>query len=580
MLKTVEFDKTLAKADYKEQQKELIARLVVLQQQAKQAGLPIVMLVEGWGSAGKGSRISDLVVNLDPRLFSVHTTEDPVGYENRLPFMARFWSRLGAHGHMTIFDQAYYDAMARKVVDMLEKTVSPLQKRATKEQLEALITKEIGPYEQSAQSFENQLINDGYLIVKFFIHISQEEQRRRFVDLLLDPDTSWRVDQEDLRQFQRYEDYYHVYDHLLSRMQNERAPWVLVPGHDRQVANLLILRTLVEKIDVALAKKAELAAQRAHQAELDKAELNIARLELNEVLRKNGLPDLDHPLEYARLTHSGGCGAERFKDKELVRAQKQFSACRIGSVKDLASKHKLVKVKSLDDVTHDKVMGDSYKKELKREKNRLRALQQTIYRQRIPLVMVYEGWDAAGKGGNIKRVASALDARSYMVHPVGSPTPDELAHPFLWRFWTKLPRTGHIAIFDRSWYGRVMVERIEGFARPDEWQRAFDEINDFEADLVKAGALLVKFWVDVSDREQLRRFDDRANTPEKQWKLTDEDWRNRSKNRLYRECVNDMLRLTSTKHAPWHIIESDDKQYARVKALRILNETLEARLNE
>ena len=194
------------------------------------------------------------------------------------------------------------------------------------------------------------------------------------------------------------------------------------------------------------------------------------------------------------------------------------------------------------------------------------------------MLVALEGWDAAGKGGAIKRIARALDARGYRVVPSSSPTWDEKHHPFLWRYWTNLPRTGHVAIYDRTWYGRVLVERVEGFATQAEWQRAYDEINEFEWELQQWGAILVKFWVDVSSDEQLARFKARQADPAKRYKITDEDWRNREKSDLYHVCIDDMLRLTSTEYAPWQIIESDCKYYARVKALKAVNAAVEKRL--
>ena len=201
-----------------------------------------------------------------------------------------------------------------------------------------------------------------------------------------------------------------------------------------------------------------------------------------------------------------------------------------------------------------------------------------MYQQRIPLMIMYEGWDAAGKGGAIKRVAQALDARAYHIFPSPAPTPQELAHPHLWRYWTRLPKAGHVGIYDRSWYGRVLVERIEGFATAQEWERAYDEINAFERDLVDWGAILVKFWVELHPDEQLRRFEERQANPAKQWKITPDDWRNREKNPQYYQAVQDMFRLTSTTYAPWTLLESDDKLYARIKSLRTINEALENRL--
>ena len=206
---------------------------------------------------------------------------------------------------------------------------------------------------------------------------------------------------------------------------------------------------------------------------------------------------------------------------------------------------------------------------------KLGELHNRLYRKRIPLIIAYEGWDAAGKGGNIKRITGALDPRGFEVHPIASPEPKEKARHYLWRFWTRLPKTGHIAIFDRTWYGRVMVERIEGFCGTNDWQRAYNEINEFEKELVDWGAVVIKFWVQIDKDTQLARFKERENTPEKRWKITDEDWRNREKWEEYESAIDEMMQKTSTAYAPWHVLESVDKKYARIKALKIVIEELE-----
>ena len=218
---------------------------------------------------------------------------------------------------------------------------------------------------------------------------------------------------------------------------------------------------------------------------------------------------------------------------------------------------------------------EEYRLELKSLQTRLGELHNRLYRKRIPVIITYEGWDAAGKGGNIKRVAGALDPRGYEVHPIASPEPHEKARHYLWRFWTRLPKNGHIAIFDRTWYGRVMVERLEGFCSENDWKRAYNEINEFEKELHDWGAVIIKFWVQIDKDTQLERFNERQNNPEKQWKITDEDWRNREKWDLYESAVDEMLKKTSTVFAPWHILESTDKKYARIKALKIIVEELE-----
>ena len=236
----------------------------------------------------------------------------------------------------------------------------------------------------------------------------------------------------------------------------------------------------------------------------------------------------------------------------------------------------LAKMPKLAEIDLNKEMEESeYKEELDRLQSHLKELHNRLYRKKVPVVIVYEGWDAAGKGGNIKRITEALDPRGFEVHPIASPEPHEKARHYLWRFWTKIPKTGHIAIFDRSWYGRVMVERLEGFCSENDWKRAYNEMNEFEKELHDWGAVIIKFWVQIDKDTQLERFTLRQNTPEKQWKITDEDWRNREKWDAYEVAVNEMIQKTSTTYAPWHILESVDKKYARIKALKIVIEELE-----
>ncbi|MBI5243760.1 MAG: polyphosphate:AMP phosphotransferase [Elusimicrobia bacterium] len=199
---------------------------------------------------------------------------------------------------------------------------------------------------------------------------------------------------------------------------------------------------------------------------------------------------------------------------------------------------------------------------------RLSELQNFSYLNRVPVIIVFEGMDAAGKGGAIRRLASALDPRGYRVVPVSAPDGEEKAHHYLWRFWRELPKAGHWTIFDRSWYGRVLVERVEGFSRPEQWGRAYAEIRDFETQLIGSGAVLIKFWLQIGLKEQLKRFQEREKTEHKRYKITQEDWRNREKYPLYRDAIADMLLQTSTSEAPWTLIEANDKLWARAKVLR------------
>jgi polyphosphate kinase 2 (PPK2 family) len=223
---------------------------------------------------------------------------------------------------------------------------------------------------------------------------------------------------------------------------------------------------------------------------------------------------------------------------------------------------------------------EEYLTNLIRYQIQLRELAYQLYVRQMSLVVVYEGWDAAGKGGNIKRVTEKLDPRGYEVFSIAAPKGEDATHHYLWRFWRRLlpPDEKQILIFDRSWYGRVMVERVEGFATEPEWKRAYREINEFERQLVDAGMIIGKFWIHISSDEQLRRFEQRRNTPYKSWKLTDEDWRNRQKWDAYEAAVEEMLVKTSTLTAPWTVVEGNDKWFARIKTLQTLVHLLSDKL--
>ncbi|MBW4622095.1 MAG: polyphosphate:AMP phosphotransferase [Cyanosarcina radialis HA8281-LM2] len=221
---------------------------------------------------------------------------------------------------------------------------------------------------------------------------------------------------------------------------------------------------------------------------------------------------------------------------------------------------------------------DEYKEQLKTEQVKLLKLQMDIHKHQIPVVVVFEGWDAAGKGGAIKRLTDVLDPRSYFVHPFSAPTDEEKAHHYLWRFWRQLPKAGTIGICDRSWYGRVLVERVEGLATEAEWRRADREINEFEAQLTSAGYVLVKLWLHISPDVQLQRFQERENDLFKRYKLTDEDWRNREKWDFYEVAINQAIERTSTPTAPWTIIPGNDKYYARVKVIETVTEAIKDNL--
>jgi polyphosphate:AMP phosphotransferase len=268
--------------------------------------------------------------------------------------------------------------------------------------------------------------------------------------------------------------------------------------------------------------------------------------------------------------------ATTIRDAMRKRLGEKVAAPPRTNVKPFESAGHLTILERLD--MSQKLGRESFGEAIEKWQGRLNVLHRKAQKEGIATILVFEGWDAAGKGGVIRRLTAALDAPTYRVIPIAAPTDEQRAHHYLWRFWRHVPRHGELVIFDRSWYGRVLVERVEGLASPAEWLRAYSEINDFEEQLVDHGIVLVKYWLNITPEEQLRRFKERGRLPFKQWKLTDEDWRNRKKRPEYARAVNEMIERTSTRQAPWTLVEANDKYFARIKVLETVCRRLEATL--
>ena len=465
--------------------KEKLARQQLL---IKEQTIPVLVVMEGGGTSGKGYSIGQIIQNIDPRFFKVESMQKKTEEDDRKPFLYRYFAKIPEAGKFVFLDTAWMD----------EITDASLHKELS----DTAYTNRI----ESVRRFERQLTDNGYLVMKFFLHISQKEQEKRIRNLEDEKDTTWRVGKKDLWQNKHYDKCLDAFSSYLKNTNMPSAPWYIVDAKSKKWTEVQILETLTRGIEIALSN---------HQ-------MAVPLLQNVFLLKRMPL---------------------------------------------------------LAEIPLDKQIGEEeYKKELKQLQQRLGELHNRLYRKKVPVIIAYEGWDAAGKGGNIKRITGALDPRGYEVHPIASPEPHEKARHYLWRFWTRLPKTGHIAIFDRTWYGRVMVERLEGFCSENDWMRAYNEINEFEKELHDWGAVIIKFWVQIDKDTQLARFTDRQNTPEKQWKITDEDWRNREKWDEYETAVNEMIAKTSTTYAPWHILESVDKKYARIKALKIVIHELEKAL--
>lgn len=506
MLEKVDLTKKLSREEYKERMPRLEAKLGRLQRECKSLGIPIIIVFEGFGASGKGLQIGRLIQSMDPRGFEVHPIKNETEEERMHPFMWRFWTKTPAKGRIAIFDGSWY---RRVLIDRFEKRTK---------------NKELGDAFHSINSFEEQLAEDGTLIIKLLLDIDKKEQKKRFEKLEKNKETAWRVTQGDKERNVHYDEYAAMMEDMLFKTDTDYAPWTIIESMDKRFATLKIYTTVIKAMADQIEKvQKEKAEETAGETEGEMAEIAREADEEMKELQVSILSKADLSLRYTK---------EEYKEK-LDKLQKKM----------------------------EKLHGE-------------------LYRRRIPVVLGFEGWDAGGKGGAIKRLTERMDPRGYVVNPTASPNDIEKAHHYLWRFWRAMPKDGHVAIFDRTWYGRVMVERIEGFCTTEEWKRAYKEINDMEKDLSDAGAIVIKFWMHIDKDEQERRFKERQENPEKQWKITDEDWRNREKWDQYEDAVNEMLMRTSTDYAPWVVVEGNDKYYARIKVLQTVVEAIEARLKE
>ena len=367
------------------------------------------------------------------------------------------------------------------------------------------------------KAFEKLLTDDGTLLVKLWFHLSKKAQKKRLRELESHPSSRWRVTKTDWRHFRHYDDFRLVSERVLRATSTGEAPWVVVEGADRRFRSLFVGEHILSRLKERLARTP---------------------------LR----PTTSQP---ARATAASKQRSPSIPDSQTL----------------------------LNTLDLSKRLGDErYERDLEKYQGRLNRLCRKAKARGRSAILVFEGWDAAGKGGIIRRLTAGIDARDYQVIPISAPTDEERAHHYLWRFWRHLPRAGRVTIFDRSWYGRVLVERVEGFASEDEWRRGYPEIVDFERQLHDHGILLHKFWIHLDRHEQLRRFEERQKTAFKHYKITEEDFRNRAKWDDYEVAANEMLERTSTEIAPWTLVEGNDKQYARIKVLKTVCRRLEETL--
>ncbi|HMW55974.1 MAG: polyphosphate:AMP phosphotransferase [Candidatus Accumulibacter phosphatis] len=491
MFESAELGHKIDKETFKAEEPKLRAALLETQQLLRENGsFPVIILISGVDGSGKGETINVLYEWMDPRYLSTHAFYAPTAEERAHPSMWRYWRALPPKGRMGIFAGSWYSH------PIAERISNDLSRSDFDQRMDQL------------NRFEAMLVNEGALVLKFWIHLSKDAQRERLKAIEANPLTRWRVTKTSWDRLKTYDKMQEVAGHLLRTTNTPWAPWIIVEGTDDRYRSLTVGKTILDSVQKRLADKRDQNSPVAppFSPRIDRLDV-LSSLDMTQSLTKK-----------------------------------------------------------------------VYETELATWQGRLAELMRHPEFKKRALILAFEGSDAAGKGGAIRRVMSAMDARQYQIIPIAAPTEEERVQPYLWRFWRHMPRLGRVVIFDRTWYGRVLVERVERFCSEADWLRAYSEINDFEHDLWHAGGIVIKFWLQISDDEQLKRFDERAKVEHKRFKITEEDWRNREKAGAYHEAVCDMIDRTSSGTAPWTIVESNDKLFARIKVLRTICERLEKEL--
>ena len=481
MFESAELGQQICKADYEKEVPELREALLNVQQDLRECGkFQVIILIGGVDGAGKSETVKILSEWMDPRFIETNAMGAATEEELAHPPMWRFWRALPSRGKIGIFFGSWYTPPI----------INRVYGRTTGRDLDQAMERVV--------RFERMLLDEEALILKFWLHLSKEVQKKRLKKLEKNPETRWRVTETEWAHFKLYDKFRKISEQALQQTSTTDAPWIIVEGADPRYRYL----TIGKEILGALRKRLDGGEQGASPKQLPV------------------LPPV--------------------KDKFIL--------------------------KSLD--FSQTMTKKEYDGELEKYQRKLNLLVRSRKFCKISTILVFEGADAAGKGGAVRRVTGALDPRSYRIIPIAAPTQEEKLHPYLWRFWRHIPRNGNSTIFARSWYGRLLVERVEGFCSQADWMRAYGEINDFEEQLAQSGGVVVKFWLSITKDEQLKRFKEREVTGFKRFKITEEDWRNRRKWNKYGLAVGEMIDRTSTDKAPWTVVEANNKYFARVKILR------------
>ncbi|MBK8908021.1 MAG: polyphosphate kinase [Rhodospirillales bacterium] len=521
MFRTAELGRTIPKNEYHEKLPMLRAELLEIQQHLKSRKFPTIVVFSGVDAAGKSETINTLNEWMDPRWLITRAYGPPSDEMAERPEYWRFWRDLPPKGRIGLFLSCWY---SRPLLDRVHGRTSEAE---FDEALDRVI------------AFENALADDGALFVKVWLHLGKAAQKDRLRALEKDPLTRWRVSKTDWDHWHLYDRFVAAAERLITRTSTGHAPWNIVEGVDKRYRSVTVGVTLRDAI--------------------------LKHFHRRDVMRHAAA-------EYRALTHGATLTTP---DRAAIDEEPTEGASTPAKLSATVIHIPNISILSRLDMDQ-KLAKNDYSKQLEACQGTLNRRFRRAKELGVSAILVFEGWDAAGKGGAIRRATAALDARDYQVIPMAAPTDEERAQHYLWRFWRHLAGAGRMTIFDRSWYGRVLVERVEGFAYEPEWRRAYAEINDFEDQLVRHGIVLCKFWLHITKDEQLARFRAREQVEYKRWKLTEEDWRNRQKWDLYDAAVNDMVERTSTTLAPWTLVEANEKRFARIKVLQTITDGLKA----
>jgi AMP-polyphosphate phosphotransferase len=516
MFEAAELGRKLSREEFDRMAPGMRTDLLDLQQKLRQADFPVIVVFAGVDGAGKNETVNLINEWMDPRWIVTRAYGEPSEEERERPEFWRYWRDLPPKGKVGLFLSSWYH--------------HPLVDRANGRSSVAELDEQL----ERISHFEKTQADEGALIVKFWMHLSEKAQKKRLKSLEKDPFTAWQVTAEDWRHWEMYDKFAAAAERIIMHTSKGYAPWQIVEGADARYRSAVVLETLKTAITTHLAAR--------------------------EVTKRVNAELAAAPAKGKPAKGKAGAAAEVAPP----------------AVQPIILQPSILS--SLD--MTQAIDAETYTRELQEQRARLAHLYRKAKNKGVSTVLVFEGWDAAGKGGTIRRLTNALNARDYQVIPIAAPTEEERAQHYLWRFWRHLARAGRVTVFDRSWYGRVLVERVEKFCSEEAWRRAYGEINDFEEQVADHGIVVCKFWLHITSEEQLARFDQRGQIEYKKWKLTDEDWRNREKWPLYEQAVNDMVERTSTRFAPWTLVEANSKQFARVKVMRTVADALEKALSK